>query len=103
MIGVKDGATYFKTVDGKEQGADFEAEITVKPEEKATAIRKPDSTVLEGLVEDAAAHTEDGYTPATWKTFAGALASAEEVIKKAQASQEELEEWPSATHRSRCW
>lgn len=89
VIGVKDDTTYFKTVDGEEQGPDFETEITVKPEEKSTATREPDSTVLEGLVEDAAAYTEDGYTPATWKEFADALESAKEVIKKDKASQEE--------------
>ena len=89
VIGVKDDTTYFKTVDGEEQGPDFETEITVKPEEKSTATREPDSTVLEGLAEDAAAYTEDGYTPASWKAFADALESAKEVIKKEQASQEE--------------
>ena len=89
VIGVKDDTTYFKTVDGEEQGPDFETEITVKPEEKSTATREPDSIVLEGLAEDAAAYTEDGYTPASWKAFADALESAKEVIKKEQASQEE--------------
>ena len=63
------------------------AENIVKPQVKPT-----DFTDLKAEVETAKALKQADYTAATWKSFAGELAEAEEVIAKTDASQAEVNE-----------
>ena len=63
------------------------AENIVEPQVEPT-----DFTDLKAEVETAKALKEADYTVATWKSFAGELAEAEEVIAKTDASQAEVNE-----------
>lgn len=63
------------------------AENIVEPQVEPT-----DFTVLKAEVETAKALKQADYTVATWKSFAGELAEAEEVIAKTDASQAEVNE-----------
>ena len=63
------------------------AENIVEPQVEPT-----DFTDLKAEVETAKALKQADYTAATWKSFAGELAEAEEVIAKTDASQAEVNE-----------
>lgn len=63
------------------------AENIVEPQVEPT-----DFTYLKAEVETAKALKQADYTVATWKSFAGELAEAEEVIAKTDASQAEVNE-----------
>ena len=63
------------------------AENIVEPQVEST-----DFTDLKAEVETAKALKQADYTVATWKSFAGELAEAEEVIAKTDASQAEVNE-----------
>ena len=63
------------------------AENIVEPQVEPT-----DFTDLKAEVETAKAMKQADYTVATWKSFAGELAEAEEVIAKTDASQAEVNE-----------
>lgn len=63
------------------------AENIVEPQVEPT-----DFTDLKAEVETAKALKQADYTVATWKSFAGELAEAEEVIAKTDASQAEVNE-----------
>ena len=63
------------------------AENIVEPQVEPT-----DFTELKAEVETAKALKQADYTVATWKSFAGELAEAEEVIAKTDASQAEVNE-----------
>lgn len=89
VIGARDGKTYFKTVNGQEQGADFAAEVTLSYENKPTAIRQADNTVLQEYIANADVYEENNYTPGTWEAFRSALDAAKNAVGQTGASQED--------------
>lgn len=88
VVGEKNGKKYFQTVEGQPVGADYQKIITVMPKDKASATRKPDSTVLKEYIEKAEAYTKEEYTPSTWSAFEEALKEAQSVAGKSGVSQE---------------
>lgn len=88
VIGVKDGKTYFKTVDGQAQGPDFEKVIQVEPVSKPTATREKDSSVLKDYIAQAGGYKEADYTPGTWEKFAEALATANTAVTKGTTQED---------------
>lgn len=89
VVGVKDGKTYYKTVNGQTVGPDFEITVTVRPANKQSAKRNPDNTVLKSYIENAIIYEETVYTPGTWSKFQSALSDAEATVKKSSATQED--------------
>lgn len=89
VTGVKNGKTYFSKVNNQAAGPDFEIEITVRPADKATAVRTPDNTVLKNRIELAKVYDESEYTPGTWNKFQTALEDAKVAAQKEKATQEE--------------
>ena len=92
-IGVKNGQRYFKTVNGVNVNVDFEQAVTIIPSPNGAVNkekeRKPDSTVLAEYVAEAKKYKQADYTPASWKNLQDAIAKAEEMIQKTNASQED--------------
>ncbi|KAB8290925.1 family 16 glycoside hydrolase [Bifidobacterium avesanii] len=56
----------------------------------AAQQRKPDKTVLQALVDAAAAAQEKDYTAASWKAFSEALAAAKNVLAADDATQQQI-------------
>ncbi|MDY3122124.1 leucine-rich repeat domain-containing protein [Suipraeoptans intestinalis] len=88
-IGEKNGELYIKQVNGKEVSPGFEMTVTVNPATKATAVRKPDKTVLEAMTAQAKEKKASDYLPSTFRALTEQIARAEDALQKTNASQEE--------------
>ena len=92
-IGVKNGQSYFKTVNGVTVDTDFEQEIIVTPNPEGAVNkekeRKPDSTVLAEYVNAAKQYIQLYYTPLTWQDLQNAIQEAESALQKSGVCQED--------------
>ena len=93
IVGVKNGQRYYKTVDGKSVGPDFEKVVTVKARpggaEDKENERKPESSVLKKRIEAAKLYEAAGYTENTFASLQTAIRNAQTTAEKTGASQEE--------------
>lgn len=92
-IGVKNGQSYFNTVNGVTVDTNFEQEIIVTPNPEGAVNkekeRKPDSTVLAEYVNAAKQYMQLYYTPLTWQNLQNAIQEAESALQKSGVSQED--------------
>lgn len=93
-IGVRsDGQRYYKAVNKKAIGVDFERIVIVKARPGGASDkkkeRKPNSDVLKKRIESVKQYKPDGYTKKSYNNLQTAIKEAETVLAKAGASQED--------------
>lgn len=78
--------------------------VSDKAGNKATVTRKvtvkPSADALKQAVEEAGKLNENDYTPDSWKAFADALAQAEAVLKKSDATQADINDALGALNKA---
>ena len=92
-IGERDGQRYIKTVNGVPVDADYTGEVVAIPREGGAinkpAERKPDSIVLQSVLEEVKALDLTGYTTKSIERMETAIADAEVLIRKSDVTQED--------------